>query len=59
MPKPDTFCAVAGATLVWLAALPSTAADISWPRKSLDEPREDKAVGLWMGDIGKIDLALM
>jgi tetratricopeptide (TPR) repeat protein len=36
MLKPDTVCAVAGATLVWLVALPSTAADISWPRKSLD-----------------------
>lgn len=36
MIKPDTFCAVAGASLVWLLALPTTAADISYPRKSLD-----------------------
>src|SRR5882757_1420725 len=34
--KRDTLCAVAGATLVWLLALPTTAADESYPRKSSD-----------------------
>jgi len=37
--KPDTLCAVAGATLVWLVALPTTAApqliDVSYAAKSL------------------------
>src|SRR5438105_1064155 len=34
MMKRDTLCAVAGATFVWLLALPTTAADESYPGKS-------------------------
>jgi tetratricopeptide (TPR) repeat protein len=34
--KPDTLCAVAGATFVWLVALPTTAADESYASKSFN-----------------------